>query len=153
MCIHSLHHIHPSTPFPATSPLPPVPTIPPSRTCSAFLFSNFVEENKKHETLQVVSMKMCIMVQLIHPFESSSLLLSQLPMVAHDSLKFLYSRTVSTSTSFKFLVSFLCFIPPLNSLPLVWPVSYNIAAFDLHLHSEYEGEHANIGLLSLANFT
>jgi hypothetical protein len=43
MCLHCLHHIHPPTPFPTTSLLSPVPTSP-GRTCSAFLFYDFVEE-------------------------------------------------------------------------------------------------------------
>jgi hypothetical protein len=33
------------SPFPATSLLPLVPTFPLGRTCSALLFSDFVEEN------------------------------------------------------------------------------------------------------------
>jgi hypothetical protein len=46
-CIHYLLPIYPPTPFPATSPLPLVPPLPPTpgKTCSALLFSDFVEEN------------------------------------------------------------------------------------------------------------
>jgi hypothetical protein len=43
MCIHYLHHIYPTIPFPNTSHWCQTP--PFHRTCSALLFSNWVEEN------------------------------------------------------------------------------------------------------------
>jgi hypothetical protein len=65
----------------------------------------------------------------------------------------IHSCTVSTSTTCKLLVSFPCPTPPLHSLPLVWFMSYNIAAFILSIQSTYEGEHVAFGFLSLASFT
>jgi hypothetical protein len=92
----------------------------------------------------VLSPCICVLLlQWILLFQSSSLLPSPLPMVALAILNFrIHSCTVSTSTSFKFLVSFPYPIPPMCSLSLVWPVSHNITAFVLGLHSIYEGEHA-----------
>jgi hypothetical protein len=47
MCTQYLHYIHPPTPFPhILSSLPLVPT-PTDRTCSAYLFSNFVKKKER----------------------------------------------------------------------------------------------------------
>jgi hypothetical protein len=46
MCTQYLHYIHPPTPFSHIPPLPVLPTTLPDRTCSAFLFSDFVKEKK-----------------------------------------------------------------------------------------------------------
>jgi hypothetical protein len=48
MCAQFLSCIHCSAPFPATFPIPLVPTAHP-KTCSALLFSDFVEEKKKNK--------------------------------------------------------------------------------------------------------
>jgi hypothetical protein len=50
MCMHYLHHIHPPIPFPATSPLPRVSTLPHThsfRIYSVLLLSNFIKEKTK----------------------------------------------------------------------------------------------------------
>jgi hypothetical protein len=63
----------------------------------------------------------CIYVvqpKLVHFYQTSSLLSGPLPIVASASLKFLYS--MSTSTTFKFLVSFPFLILPVHVLPLVY---------------------------------
>jgi hypothetical protein len=54
MFIHCLHFIHPPTPFPTTSPSHwcQHPSTPPSRTCSALLFSYFVEEKCRFASLK-----------------------------------------------------------------------------------------------------
>jgi hypothetical protein len=92
--------------------------------------------------------------QLVHLFQSSSLLPSLLLLVVPTSLRFLYSFLYSEHIHLiQVLASFPCPIPPGHSLPLVWHVSHNIAAFILGLQSAYEGKHEAFGLLSLANFT
>jgi hypothetical protein len=53
---------------------------------------------------------------------------------------------------FNFLVSFFYPAHPVYDFPLVWPVFHNIVVFVLGLHSTYETEHVDFGLLSLANF-
>jgi hypothetical protein len=74
-------------------------------------------------------------------------------MVALDSLRLLYSFLYHEHINLIQVFGFLLLSYPSLSLPLVWRMSHNIAAFVLGLQSAYEGEHAAFGLLSLANFT
>jgi hypothetical protein len=50
MCTYFLHSIHPTTLFPNTFFLSLVPAPPLVRTCSTFLFSDFVKEKREKET-------------------------------------------------------------------------------------------------------
>jgi hypothetical protein len=58
--------------------------------------------------------------KLIHLYQTSSLFPSPLPIVASPSLKLcIHSYTVSTSTTFKFMVSVPFSLPPVCDFPLV----------------------------------
>jgi hypothetical protein len=147
-------------PYSSSYPLsPPSPcshgTNPPTHThraCLDLLFSDFLEEKKiKRKTSSClfeiknflyftpqsnqqfpydVFMHIYILQpQLVHLLYSSSFHPSPLSMVAPA----IHSCTESTSTTFKFLVSFPCPISPVHDLSLVWPVSHNTAAFVLDL--------------------
>jgi hypothetical protein len=109
MCIHYLHHIHPPTLFPTTSPLPPVPTTPGKnlfqRLVLQFCRRTNIKAKKRNMAFLLVWDKdsypgsflilfPCIYVlqpQLVHLFWSSLLLPSPFPMVAPARLGFLYS--------------------------------------------------------------
>jgi hypothetical protein len=124
----------------------------PGRTCSA-LFSNFVEEkiwdNKKDIVFLLVWDKdsyterflalppcTCILQStLTHLYQTSSLLLGHIPIVASVTLRLLYSLLCSGHIN---LIQVLGFLPfPYSScmhFPLsVWPMSNNITAFVLGL--------------------
>jgi hypothetical protein len=108
MCIHCLHHIHPPTPFP--TPLPHTSAIPPRQNLFwTFCSPIFGRKNIKNKMrnlmfllvwdkdsytrsfLLLFSFIHVLLPQFICLFQSSSLFPSPFPIVAPESLKFLYS--------------------------------------------------------------
>jgi hypothetical protein len=93
--------------------------------------------------------------ELIHPYQTSSLLPGHLPIVTSVVFKVTILATLQwahqTHSSFGFptFPYSSCMYSPLS----MWPMSNNITAFVLGLKSTYEGEHTIFGLLSLVNFT
>jgi hypothetical protein len=66
----------------------------------------------------------------IHFYQTASQLTSPILIVASASLRLLYLFLYSEHINhIRFLVSFPCPFPSVCGLPLVWPVSYIIAAF------------------------
>jgi hypothetical protein len=128
--------------------LPPNPWLP-GRTCSALIFSNFVEEktrdNKKDTVFFLVWDKdsyterflvllpcTCVLQPtLVHFYQNSSLLFGPLPIVASASLRLLYSLLYSEHINHIQVLGFLPF--PYSShahSPLsVWPMPNNVTAF------------------------
>jgi hypothetical protein len=92
--------------------------------------------------------------KLIHLYQISSLLPSPLSIVALVSLRFLHLLLYSEYISHIQVLGLLPFpySSRVHSPISVWPMSSNVKAFVLGLHSSHEREHAICGLLSLANF-
>jgi hypothetical protein len=123
MCIHYPLHHHP---------------LPPGRSCSILLFSDFVEEknvkdNKENMVFLLVWGKdsyagrfyvlfpcICVLQPiLIHLYQTSSLLPNPLSIVASPSLRLLYLFLHSEHTNHIQVFSFPFPIPPVCCLPLV----------------------------------
>jgi hypothetical protein len=143
MCIHGLGHLSPC-------PAPYLPSLT-GRTCSAFLFSNFVEEKTRDNKKDIVFLLVwdkdsytkrflallpctCILqLALVHLYQTSSLLPRPLPKVASASLRIHYLLLYSGHINYFQVFGFLpfsyssCMCSPLS----VWPMSNNISAFVL----------------------
>jgi hypothetical protein len=123
MCIHYLHHSHPPAPFPTTSPTSPHANTPVLQFCirkyikdmknMAFLL---VRDDDIYTGRFLVLLPCTCILQstLVHLYQSSSLFLSHLPIVALASLRLLYSLLYSEHINQIQVLGFL----PLLSLHL-----------------------------------
>jgi hypothetical protein len=125
----------------------PLPHHQSGRTCSALLFTNFVEEkNVKHNKKNMVFLLVwdkdsytgrffvllpwtCVLQpKLVHLYQTSSILSNPLPVVASVSLRLLYLLLYSEHINHIQVLGFLPFPCPSRvwSQLSVWPMSSNI---------------------------
>jgi hypothetical protein len=97
----------------------------------------FLVWDKESYTRRYLVLFPCIYLlqpQLVLLYQTSSFFPSPLPMVAPTSLRFLYSFLYSEHINHIQIFGVLPFpYPSCGNLPLVWPMSHNIAAFVLGL--------------------
>jgi hypothetical protein len=103
--------------------------------------------------LTLLSCTCILQPELVHLYQTSTLLPSHLPKVASVILRLLYfSSMVDTSNTFNFRFPTFPYSSCTHSSLSGWPMSNNITAFVWSLKSAYEGEHTIFGFMSLANF-